>query len=400
MSITFREADGGANYFASFANGLPSVASFFPSVVWLEAVENESQVIFDRTTGINTYLGMCLGSSSSLTSINNQGLNLIAQHTDPGDTTQWLASKDAAGSACIKGWHIGDEIDMTMGPTTGIPYLQNVLSNVLPTDDGRFSHVNFGKGVAFWESDSQASSFVNLNGVDVISIDLYWFCDDDLLVASQGGVILGYGRAITSDECRLPYNYGITVKRSRDLLTPKYSKPIWNYVEVGYPSATGRCIPLESIGPSAWHSIIAGARGIEWFNHSFAPCPLVSAHTLRDYPTIRSQVQTVTTQLNSYAPIINASFVEGLVTCTDVAFMVKWYDGHYYIFAGAKNNNSVNATFDLTGIGSATAVVLEESRSITFTNTFQDNFADKNAIHIYRLDLNSIPPRQTHRIRF
>ena len=49
-------------------------------------------------------------------------------------------------------------------------------------------------------------------------------------------------------------------------------KPIWNFVEVGHPftESNAPTITGPQIRAAVWHSIIAGARGIIYFNHTSA----------------------------------------------------------------------------------------------------------------------------------
>ena len=62
--------------------------------------------------------------------------------------------------------------------------------------------------------------------------------------------------------------------------------PIWGFVEVGWPftetaAQGGRQIQPAEIQAAVWHEIIAGARGIIYFNHSFGG-PEQTQHVLRD----------------------------------------------------------------------------------------------------------------------
>jgi hypothetical protein len=98
--------------------------------------------------------------------------------------------------------------------------------------DGRARIMNYSKGVAFWESDAEASTFVNGNGTNytqgtpggfqnIVSADNYWFTDSDLQDTSQGAEFYGHGwgdpspRNLTFDEAHRAYNYALTIKRVR-----------------------------------------------------------------------------------------------------------------------------------------------------------------------------------------
>jgi hypothetical protein len=70
----------------------------------------------------------------------------------------------------------------------------------------------------------------------------------------------------------------------------------------------------------------------------------------------------------------------------NVRAMVKWDGSNFYVFAGADKGGG-NATFSMPCLGNATATVLGESRTVAISGgSFTDSFADKNAVHIYRID--------------
>ena len=45
-------------------------------------------------------------------------------------------------------------------------------------------------------------------------------------------------------------------------------KPQWGFVEVGHPFTHGGTITPAEIRAPVWHTLIAGARGIKYFQHS------------------------------------------------------------------------------------------------------------------------------------
>ena len=67
--------------------------------------------------------------------------------------------------------------------------------------------------------------------------------------------------------------------------------------------------------------------------------------------------------------------------------MVKWDGEHLYVFAGSRNNIASTGTWSLPCVGDATAVRLGETGSVPVdSGSLSDEFADGNAIHIYRID--------------
>jgi hypothetical protein len=66
--------------------------------------------------------------------------------------------------------------------------------------------------------------------------------------------------------------------------------------------------------------------------------------------------------------------------------MVKWRDG-FYVFAAATTEGG-SGSVSIPCVGDATATRMGgESGTVRVTNgSFSDDFADKNAVHIYRID--------------
>ena len=113
-----------------------------------------------------------------------------------------------------------------------------------------------------------------------------------------------------------------------------------------------------------WHSLIAGARGIIYFNHSFGG-PCTTHHVLRSscgsYPAVRQTVTETDAQIRSLAPVLNApSVTSRTTTSSGVRALYKWHGGQFYVFAGNRQNVSTTGTMGLSCVGNATAVKLGE----------------------------------------
>ena len=161
--------------------------------------------------------------------------------------------------------------------------LSSILAG-LPSD-GRLRYTNYGKGVIFWNSDSDAEQYVN-DFQQVVSTDVYWFTEGDVCSQYQGGNLLGMGRDLTSAECHRASNYGAQVARVRALDAMDGKRmPVWAFVETGHPfdnnMGGGRSIAPAEVRAAVWHSIIAGARGIIYFQHSFGGSCVGDHHTIR-----------------------------------------------------------------------------------------------------------------------
>lgn len=380
-----RAIDGGPGYFARWPNSFSTDPSFFLIGVWFESVIEPNDITLDKGCGLNTYI--VLTANSDLGLVYNSGMKTILNYGE------WLGNiPGPPTSQAIAGWMLGDEMDMIRGPVNG-PLWLAAQRVALPVGDGRFCYNNFGKGIAFWETNSEAANFVN-NFQDVVSCDTYWFTDNDLMVASQGGTLLGLGRDLSPAETHIACNYGRTVDRVRNLLSPACSKPVFGYVEVAHESgiADWPDILPEQVVAAVWSCIIHGARGIVYFNHSFAGTKGVSQHCLRETPwaDTRAAVTAVNARITALAPVLNAPFVDDvMITRGGVDVMAKWYGDKLYIFVQSTQAASQDVTLNLAlaGVGNATATVLDENRSVAVLDgSVTDTFSDSNAVHIYRID--------------
>src|SRR5262245_25670673 len=294
--VALRAIDGGPEYFARWPASLPTRPSFFPIAVWFESVVSARDVDLDQAAGFNTYVVLTANSDASLVAA--RGMHFVAHHGE------WLSRPSMA----IRGWELDDEVDMRFPAPGGFRRLTDIVARI--PADGRFRYANYGKGVAFWLSETDASRYVNAFP-HVVSVDNYWFTDGNICSASEGGrLIAGTPRRLTEGECRLAANYGHTVDRVRHLDGMDRSRqPVWAFVEVGHPFSENHwpSITPAQMRAAVWHSLIAGARGIMYFNHSFGgPCP--TQHALREpcYASIREAVQATNRQITALAPVLNS----------------------------------------------------------------------------------------------
>jgi hypothetical protein len=345
--------DGGPGYYGRFSSQLPSTPDFFPIAVWGSYDHTQANIAKDKAVGLNTYLWAADPMFAS--SVRASGMRVIQDES----------LRSSVGSETA-GWLLADEIDMTQGPAACTGSLQQI-KNGLP-QDGRFHFTNYGKGVLLWETDAQAACFVNAQ--HVTSSDLYWHTDPNQIGMIGESWLPEGERPMTLSEVKRSSNYGYQVDRMRALdARDGVRRPIWNFVEVGWPwqeatTAADYITPAE-IRAAVWHSVIAGARGIIYFQHSFnGPCD--NHHALRStqscYTDVIPMVSSVNAQLKNLAPVLNAPTVtSGTTTSSSIRSMTKWHSGHFYVFAGSRNNASSTGTVSIPCVGNATAVRLGES---------------------------------------
>jgi hypothetical protein len=367
--------DGGPNYYSQFSNPLPSASTFFPLSTWGSYNHFQPEIDEDKAVGVNGYVWAA--DAQNIAAIRNNGMWVIQDYG-----LQNVGSETA-------GWVLGDELDMTNGPSA-CPSMLNQHKAAIANPGGRFYYSNYGKGVIFWETDAQAACFVNYD--DVNSADIYWFGDGNVCDSlSEGPAFYGLSRPLTVAECRRAANYGDVVSDMRRLDAIDGARhPIWAFVDVAFWSSNGRQpLPAESRA-AVWHSLIAGARGIIYFQHSFyGPC--TTHHVLRDNACYQPMIDTITSvnaQIKSIAPALNGpKLASGFSANANVKAVAKWDGQRFYVLAGSAENASTTGAFSIPCVGNATATVLGESRSIpVVAGAWSDAFAGGNAIHIYRID--------------
>jgi hypothetical protein len=384
--VTLREPDG------SYPAGLPNDPTFFALGVWLETVVDEAEVALDRSFGLNMYVALAHDDLTDLDAIEASGMHLLMQADDWSDDPR-------ADHPAVDGWLVYDEADLMYGPgwddwsgtagwNTCIPIqdqggrcgytVMQHFNHRVPR--GALRYANYGLGVLQFESDAEAEVFINNGFQHVVSGDDYFFTHPS-----------------TAPEDRKGASYGTIVERLRHLdglaggTEPANRQPVWAFVELGAPFGDGGIITPPQVRSAVWHSIIAGARGIVYFNHSFGgPCPTFSL--LRDTcpgsRAMRPAITELNGQIAELAPVLNAPFADAYVTAKGPAEVMAKLgpDGAWYVFAGANTTAKVGSDVTFSVAAGSTVEVLNENRRLTATDRqFVDTFADGNAIHVYRV---------------
>lgn len=380
----------------------PFGASFFPTGVWLESVVEAADRITDEGAGLNMYVGITGGSDLAIAAAN--GAVVLPQWAMtgnfPNSPLEWAndPAMTSPATSPATGWNMYDELDMFGGtPAENHAYLDSIESTLASRNDARIRYLNWGKGVAFWNTDQEAASYIARG--DIASVDTYWYTDPNIHGAWEGAVLLGQGGTpLTDAQTRLACNYAKTVDRLYylDSLNAIH-KPLWMFIEVGRPASEtvaqgSLTMTPDHIRGAVWHSVMAGALGIVYFNHSFSQDGpyTISAHCLRDapYAAQRAAVTEVNTRLHTLAPVLHASTALGYVTApSTVRTMVKYYSGYWYIFAGSADGSVGSHLFtELADYSGNTVEVLYESRTLPISGGgFTDSISQEWETHIYRI---------------
>jgi hypothetical protein len=442
--VTLRQIDGGSNYYAHISPKSAWMDQRILLGAWLEQPLTATEVKYDAAMGNNIYWNLAANPLDTKDCggvqpcrVNFNVIRELGMHASAPDVT----SESGSETVAYEGY---DEADMEFGPGTGgwNPDGPPNESSCIPSDSpcgytvAKFYYTGqpakygstgypsrrkpitqgYGKGVLFWESASQAKTFLKYS--DTLSADSYWMTDPDLNLPSQGGCALlpdsptacgnGAGPGLTTAERALPANYAYNVTRLQSLSGG--SKPVTVDVETGCPGSNGECTTPTATTAAAWHALIAGARGIIWFQQNFSGhCadfntfydgsnPASPMYKCQQTPgvTIRDIVENVSSfnhEVASLNAVLLAPFAENYVSVggADISVMAKYSKGVFYVFAAAgrpadppANNQSVR--FKLASDYTGPVTVINEHRVLDAVNgIFTDKFANANTVHIYKI---------------
>ena len=209
----------------------------------------------------------------------------------------------------------------------------------------------------------------------------------------------------------LPANYAFNVTRIRYLEgLIRVSKPITVDVETGCPMTNGNCTTPSAAVAAAWHALIAGARGIVWFQHNFSGAcidyntfydgsnPLSPKYNCQLSPgvTFDNLVEAISAfnyEVASLNSVLLAPFAINYVSVgnADVSVMAKYAGGKFYVFAGSGKqaqppSNDQSVTFRVAGHYTGPVTVISEHRVLQAVNgVFTDVFANSNSVHVYEI---------------
>jgi hypothetical protein len=438
--VTFREIDGGPGYFSRIDRNSAWMDDHILLGAWLEEPANATEVGYDRATGDNIYWNLAGAGSTcggapcvaSYRSIRKGGMHVSAPTVgaDSGSESVAYEGTDEADLNFGPGWDSWNRAANSCVPAGGkcgytvAHFFYAGKSAALgspgyPTD-GTVKQQGYGKSVLFWETSKQAAEFLKFT--DILSADSYWMTDSSLGLAAEGGCAFfpnnpvicngGSGKGLTRAQRQLPANYAYNVTELEKLQARDgSSKPIVVDVETGCPFVNSdNCTTPNAMTAAAWHALIAGARGIIWFQHNFGgPCidfrsiidgSNPASHLYNCHQTANvtlHQMVTALTEFNSRVNRLNtvllAPFADGYVhSGNDVSYMAKYSGGKYYIFAasgkpGVPPPNNQKVTFSIARAHNCRVAVLYENRSIPVVNgKFSDLFRGIDSVHIYRVE--------------
>jgi hypothetical protein len=353
--------------------------------VWGATVESQRDVDTDKAVGINTYIEIY--NTARLDLIRNAGMYAIhGQKSNPN-----LGSETVA-------WLLADEPEQ-FGQQNTLKYLQDRAA-ALP-NDGRMKYTNFTANM-IWPNYSpgtaEAGKWLDVN--DAVSLDTYWYgrfmgCDR-LFYNDFPAINLSM---LTQAECWRPFNYGYAVDKQQEIAKVSgKEEPVFSFVENGQPydtnTGTPRRITPDQMAGSVWMSLIHGAQGVNYFNHSFSGnCQ--SSNNFRHpvyvggscYTDMVTKAKSVNSQIKALAPVLNSQSRQWTVNGS-LDTMVKQVGGATYVFAMAKGikGGTATGTHQLSIPGGTKAEVLFENRTLEVVGgKFTDSFGTPETYHLYKI---------------
>lgn len=442
-SVTLRQIAGGRHYYAKISRRSAWMDKHILLGAWEEQPLTGRDVRMDVRMGNNIYWGLAgnplVKTCGGPCRANYNVIRANGMHASAPDVT----SKSGWETVAYEG---SDEADMNYGPGANGWNPKSTIPNqaaCLPANSrcgytvARFYYTGrpknygypgypvkkraitqgFGKGVLFWDTPFQARRFLKYS--DTLSADSYWMTDPDLQVPSQGGCALFPASSkvcrqtgLSTAQSELPANYAYDVTRIEQLEKPIHmSKPITVDIETGCPGSNGLCTTPRAMRAAAWHALIAGARGIIWFQHNFGgncvdfrtfydgsyksskmyKCQQTPGVTLHD--VVRS-VSAINHEVKTLNKVLLSPFAEHYVHVgkADVSVMAKYWNGRIYIFAasgkpGRPPKHKMRVTFHVAGnYTGAVRVIDEHHRRLHAANgVFTDTFYNADSVHIYEI---------------
>jgi len=380
--VTLREVDGGPDYFARWANSFPADPGFFPIAVWAETLDDPTWIGRYRRLGVNTFSHLWNGATDRAMD-QVRAADMFAVAAVPPGTD--MARFDAAYGSHLAAHYYQDE-----GDGRGVcgdqderlarlcrpgadgrtdPAALADMADALRTDDPtRPVYGQFTKPVALGQGLDDAQRRAYVDGVDIVSYDWYVLTDPD----HPGPV---WEQADATRTVR-----GLTDR----------TKPVWPFIETShvFEDSTHRPTPAE-VTAETWNAIIGGARGIQYFNHSFK-AGLDTQRVLLDdrYRDVAAAVTMTNRRIRDLAPVLNAPEAQGLarVATGRANLLAKAYDGSWFLFVAPRSADAQDVTIRLAGLGDTTATVLYEDRELPVTGgRLTDHFDGADTVHIYRI---------------
>jgi hypothetical protein len=293
--------------------------------------------------------------------------------------------------AQIRGFQLDDEPDMS-SPYRSPDLLRSWSNFMRQRDSTKPMYLNMGKWAVTnqsfaWSPTGASPETVNqlwrdwAELADIISCDQYSLNDNDDPTHRYG-----------------VWAYASQVGRMRELTDDR--KPVWLIVET--TSQTPAQPTTSNVRKAVWAGLIAGARGLVFFDHRFASDFVTQdfAAMLND-SAMSAAITALATRLQSLGEALLGADT-GLVTEWTSSNVTSGPQGgtfgvpmhyttradaiHEYLFAQGIRAGATTATFTVPSWAGDTLTVLDESRTVVCdgSGVFTDTFAADFTYHLYQ----------------
>lgn len=383
----------GETYYDQFPNGGSTFD--FPISVFFSDPENLGGY---RARGVNT-LRAGDASDAYIAAIKASGMDWYPS-LHGGDTSAIVAvAEDPELAARVRGYLITDEPDLNT-PWNSPAVVRSWRNAARRLDSTRPLHINLSRFAAInqgftWQPVGISAVNANLQWreylslADSASLDLYSLSGTDSF--SYSSAPNRYGLWV----------YPLVIQRMREQLTDERI-PLWSIIETtgAYPDSP---TPNE-VKRAVWASLIAGAKGIEYFDHRFAgPAVTQDFAAMLNDSAMTSAIGLLNAQIQSLAPALwapEAGYITGYTTSGNLAtaqgglpegdpiplhYTTRVVGGTTYFFIQAIRSGSTGATISIPGFEGATLTVIGESRTrpVNSSGVFSDNFIGDYTYHLY-----------------
>ena len=335
--------------------------------------------------GVNTMINVPVGVAGYREAIlSRPGLDIWST-ADP----DWIVS-DAELAPHVMGYVLGDEPDMAGGLYRTPQEMRETMAWVRGIDSSRPVLLNFGTAAgltATWSfivagktlTEHMDQVIQQIQIPDIVSLDLY------SATPKAAGVFGGV------------WTYFAQVRRMRQFSDGL--KPVWAIVEStsqepGFPTPA-------AVRQTTWASLIAGAKGIVYFDHRFGDAQNTQdfAAMLHDAP-MKAEITALSAQMQALAPALmadEANLVTSVASSNTTAgplggthgvpieYTTRQAGGKSYLFAMSARPGSTTATFTVPAAAGKTLTRIGEAGTVTVSagGTFIQSFSSDYEIHLY-----------------
>lgn len=384
-----------AGNYDRWENGPPKHDRFFPIAVWFQDIRWAQEY---SDAGINTYVqldGLWRVSGdkeAGLQYLKDAGVFFMGEPHD-NEAGDWI---DFIDDPQIIGWIQQDEPDNAQpngsggyGPPVTPDEIRLRYQAIVAADSTRPVYLNFGRGVAYdaWvgrgvrtNHPEDYADYLN-GGTDVCAFDIYPANSTDGAAGQLWRVAYGTWRLA---QWSAP------------------DQPVWCCIETTQiRSGSGRKPTPTEVRAEVWMAIIHGATGINYFAHQISP---FNADAMREDTAMMAAITQINREVTNLAPAIYRESLEDLVSLSSlipdtafddasvpaemerVAFVVKEYEGYYYLFSVGMRDRVMQATFDFAGFtGVQTVDVIGENRTVEIIDGQLTDTFDRYEAHLYRI---------------